>query len=563
MCIRDRTITGVINHMGGDASAKNPSRLMRLGGSIAWPKKEGRVAELTEVKAPEGVSDAISIEALQKTYPLEEKKPSNNITTISHGNRNQGLNLGGSTWDLEQVSEMMKYLDPDMPYHEWLKVGMALHQGGHPFSIWDDWSRKGTKYKAGDCDYRWRGFKHNGGVSFGTVVYTAKEHGWRNDNVKREQIEPAKSLSVRDVNINPETGEVMETLPYTWARDIKPLIEVNNFVQGVLGQGQFSVVYGESNCGKTFFVTDLAFHVAMGRKWRDKRVDKGGVIYVALEGSYGLNNRIQAFKQENQEAADMPLAVITTAIDFLSPDGNLAMFIETIKQAAKEVGDIKLVVIDTLARAIAGGDENSGQDMGLLVKAADLIRAHTGAHICFVHHCGKDKAKGARGHSSLRAAVDTEIEIAREENESFSAVKIVKQRDMEKGEDMFFTLKRITLGVNKYNEEVTSCTVMPIDAPEKISSENGILTINEQFIYEAILETLISVGRNVNLGIKYGTKQAIDYDQLTDELSRRGYKDLRKQDGESTVKTHTNSARIALRQKNKINFNDTYIWLLK
>jgi len=28
-----------------------------------------------------------------------------------------------------------------------------------------------------------------------------------------------------------------------------------------------------------------------------------------------------------------------------------------------------------------------------------------------IHHSGKDKNKGARGHSSLRAAVDTEIEI--------------------------------------------------------------------------------------------------------------------------------------------------------
>ena len=32
-----------------------------------------------------------------------------------------------------------------------------------------------------------------------------------------------------------------------------------------------------------------------------------------------------------------------------------------------------------------------------------------------VHHTGKDTAKGARGHSLLRAATDTEIEVKREE----------------------------------------------------------------------------------------------------------------------------------------------------
>ena len=34
--------------LGGDTSVVNPSRVMRLGGSIAWPVKQGRVIERTE-----------------------------------------------------------------------------------------------------------------------------------------------------------------------------------------------------------------------------------------------------------------------------------------------------------------------------------------------------------------------------------------------------------------------------------------------------------------------------------------------------------------------------------
>jgi len=37
----------ILQVLGGDPSAVNASRLMRLGGSIAWPKKPGRVPELT------------------------------------------------------------------------------------------------------------------------------------------------------------------------------------------------------------------------------------------------------------------------------------------------------------------------------------------------------------------------------------------------------------------------------------------------------------------------------------------------------------------------------------
>ena len=77
------------------------------------------------------------------------------------------------------------------------------------------------------------------------------------------------------------------------------------------------------------------------------------------------------------------------------------------------------------------------------------IRAATGAHVLLVHHCGKDEARGARGHSSLRAAVDTEIEISRPEGETISTVRATKQRDLSPGEAMPFSLKQVTLGTDR------------------------------------------------------------------------------------------------------------------
>ncbi|MCA3582426.1 MAG: AAA family ATPase [Methylocystis sp.] len=39
--------------LGGDSTVSNPGRVLRLGGSIAWPLKPGRVEEATEVHIPE------------------------------------------------------------------------------------------------------------------------------------------------------------------------------------------------------------------------------------------------------------------------------------------------------------------------------------------------------------------------------------------------------------------------------------------------------------------------------------------------------------------------------
>lgn len=42
----------VADAIGGDPSVLNPSRVLRLGGSVAWPTKDGRVLERTEVHVP-------------------------------------------------------------------------------------------------------------------------------------------------------------------------------------------------------------------------------------------------------------------------------------------------------------------------------------------------------------------------------------------------------------------------------------------------------------------------------------------------------------------------------
>ena len=63
----------------------------------------------------------------------------------------------------------------------------------------------------------------------------------------------------------------------------------------------------------------------------------------------------------------------------------------------KDAG-IGLVVIDTLAH-------------GAAISNRIRIKQQLNAAVLVVHHTGKDASKGARGSSSLKAAVDTEISI--------------------------------------------------------------------------------------------------------------------------------------------------------
>lgn len=246
--------------------------------------------------------------------------------------------------------------------------------------------------------------------------------------------------------------------------DIEPTLDANDFVEGLLSGNSTSIIYGPSNSGKTFFATDLGLHVAAGVSWRGREVDHGAVLYVALEGGYGVANRVSAFKRERGIAV-AAFAVLNQPLNLRSSDKDASMVIV----AARELGNlsrfaIRLIVIDTLARALAGGDENSSTDMGNLLARCDAIREATQANVLLIHHTGKDVQRGERGWSGLRAAVDTSISIERLEDSGITVATVEKQRDLPKGDRFAFRLAPVELGRNKRGKPVTSCVVDPADA---------------------------------------------------------------------------------------------------
>jgi hypothetical protein len=276
---------------------------------------------------------------------------------------------------------------------------------------------------------------------------------------RQELIEAVASVvGIKDALEN--GGPKKPSFPLVHASEIEGASEPEDFVENLLTMGGASVVYGPSNCGKSFWVLDLAASVATGRPFRDEmETEKSAVVYVALEGTNGVRNRINAMRQEGLISNATPIYLCFSPVCLLTP-GHAGQLAEAVKKAAQTSNlPCKLVILDTLARAMAGGDENAGKDMTEAVKAIDSIRTATGAHVLVVHHCGKDEAKGARGHSSLRAAVDTEIEVSRPESESISTVRITKQRDMPMGDPMPFSLRSISLGIDRRGKPITSCVV--------------------------------------------------------------------------------------------------------
>ena len=166
------TLDGIIAHLGGDTAARNPSRLMRLGGSIAWPKKNGRVVEATEVKdVPSG--RPVTAEGLRMAFPSKSGKP-------VHKPMVKGIDFTTFNNPPEsEIRDMLSFLDAGMEREPWRNIGMALHDAGYDFSLWNEWSAKSkAKYDYDVCVKDWNSFKPGKGISLGTLIQQAKNAGY-------------------------------------------------------------------------------------------------------------------------------------------------------------------------------------------------------------------------------------------------------------------------------------------------------------------------------------------------------------------------------------------------
>lgn len=237
-----------------------------------------------------------------------------------------------------------------------------------------------------------------------------------------------------------------------WPRDMTANTHRKSLVKGWLDPGTLAVMYGDSNVGKSFVALDLAFCIATGQPWAGNRVQKGKVVYVAAEGGGSMEHRVEALKRE-RGLADFDVAVVPCPVDLLRPNADTKGLLELVLG----VGGVVLVIIDTLSRALAGGNENGPEDMGAFVKNVDHVKLGSGACVMVVHHTGKDQARGARGHSLLRAATDTEIAVER--GEMGGTITSTKQRDMMQGSPIGYALKSVELGRDDDGDAVTSAVV--------------------------------------------------------------------------------------------------------
>lgn len=246
--------------------------------------------------------------------------------------------------------------------------------------------------------------------------------------------------------------------------EIKLNTERRYLVKGLVPRSGLCVVWGPPKCGKSFWVFDLAMHVALDKAYRGRRVQSGAVVYCAFEGAHGFRARIEAFRQKflTENAQPVPFFIESVTLDLVRDH---AALIRAIKAELLN-GNPTAIILDTLNRSLKGSESND-EDMTAYIRAADAIREAFGCVVIIVHHCGVDGTR-PRGHTSLTGAVDAQLAVKRDGSGNF-AVKVEWMKDGPEGDTIYSRLEALQVGTDEDGEPITSCVVMPVDSSLTIS----------------------------------------------------------------------------------------------
>ena len=189
------------------------------------------------------------------------------------------------------------------------------------------------------------------------------------------------------------------------------------------------ILYGWYGSHKTNTVLAMLIEAAL--------VHGARVVYAAGEGAHGVGKqRIPAHcRKRGITTRDLRGKLrLVPAIPLFASGAQVTAFIK-----AQADFSPNIVVLDTLATATAGEDENSSRASAHLTGngAAGAVRDAYKALVIIPAHSGKDEGKGVRGHSGFGANADAILHLTAHDSGAIE-LRVEKMRDGRDGFSIYF-----------------------------------------------------------------------------------------------------------------------------
>ena len=206
-------------------------------------------------------------------------------------------------------------------------------------------------------------------------------------------------------------------------------------VEGMLPRGAYALLVGPRASFKSFVALDVALSVArhgvgLGERaaWGGRVVEGGPVLVAVGEGRSGVRRRVEAW--EAMHGAGLPTTglVLGDPVPLVSAGAaDLEVFVEGALRASP--GGYRLVVIDTVGRAMQGVNENAQEHASNFTRMVEALTRGLGCTVLALHHSGHGEDGRARGSSVFEADADAVFVLRRDEQSRLVTVGNSKQKD--------------------------------------------------------------------------------------------------------------------------------------
>jgi hypothetical protein len=384
-----------------------------------------------------------------------------------------------------------------------------------------------------------------------------------------QQIAPPPQISAEDI------AKEFESDPPKQAEKPKPpkVIKIESWdtiqdepvqwlIEGVLPALSFVALYGPPGSFKSFHALHIAYCVATGRNWMGQTVKKSGaVLYLAGEGFGGIGARIKAIKLHHQIEDGAPIYIVRHQLNLRSSPEDFNALMMAIVQLVEQTGiQFELAIVDTLARAFGGGNENSSEDMGAFISAMGKVQEFLNCALMVLHHCGKDTAKGLRGHSSLLGAVDTELELLRFDEQMKGVLTVSKQKDGEDNKRFGFEMVEVEIKPLVYSLAVIESDSAVNEMSKKGKNNAG--SGKNQSIEMVSLETVVKA-KGIPKFIEGFQRHAVNLiDWKAEFRSKKGVTDDSTENQKKAFDKAWERAQKRLHESGEIGIRDKLVWLM-
>jgi hypothetical protein len=358
--------------LGGDISVINPGRVLRLGGSIAWPLKPGRIVERTEFHLLNGDNrPRVYLDGqLARAFPPAVEKPEAPPTV--------GLNLPQGV----SVESCLAAIRAGDHWHDHL-----LRLTGH-------WVARGWS---------------DGEILLATEALTLP--GWTRDQTRREvaaMVQGARAKwNVPDPQhaIDDRPAPEFRLTGWTADRYAGEAAPIQWLCTGTIPLGAPGLLASMGGLGKSYLALDMALQVAAGiAGFEAPRLILGGriacegaaVVLTAEDTFNAVHRRLDRIDPERRRLRHperlmvVPLPDVGGACPLLGSDGRKTPCFSDLLRQLSDVRDLRLVIIDPLQAFVLADVNADPAAAQAMWSAMAEVCAVTGATLLLTHHMRKD-----------------------------------------------------------------------------------------------------------------------------------------------------------------------------